>query len=243
MKYSQSKGVGLLEIMIAILLSAIVLAGIFRYSYYLETVLNFSASEVDAIEKNNVIFAWMVRDIEMAGYVGCVNASSRKSIHDEGHYLRNTWLLADGNTLISQYMSPQTFVVIEKSNDAEILISGHSFLKEGDIVFIENCWEAETAKIKKIHSVNYGEKNRVEFYAPLKMKNIDNTYVAKMIRHDYVIKNSGLYVKNEKDDSDEVLENIVSFNVSRSQTKFIVSITEFNNTDPILLTASAYNVG
>ena len=242
MRYRKINGASLLEIMIAMLIGAIVLAAIFRYSYFLENTLNFSASKVESIEKNNVLFAWMVRDIEMAGYIGCVNAHSRKSIIDDAHYLSNTWLIANGATLISQYMSIEQFQVIEKSSNNEILIIGDNHLKEDDVVFIENCWNAETAKIKKIHSVDYGVKNRLEFYAPLRMESFSNTYVAKLIRHDYFIKDwKGFYVRNEKGDSDEVLENISNFNILPSQNKFTLSVTELNASDSIILTASAYN--
>ncbi len=242
MAYKKIRGAGLLEIMIAMLLSAIVLAEIFRYSYFLENTLNFSASKVESIEKNNVLFAWMVRDIEMAGYVGCVNAHSREKIIDDGHYLAHTWLTANSNILESQYMSPQQFLIIEKSSPNQVLISGNNHLQENDIVFIENCWEAEVVKIKKIRSVNYDEKNNLEFYSPLTMENFENTYVGKLIQHDYFIKNSaGLYVRDQTGGSDEVLENISSFNVLSSQNKLIVSVTDLNASDPIILAASAYN--
>lgn len=235
-------GVGLLEIMIAMLISTIVLAEIFRYSYFLESSLNFSAAKVESIEKNNVLFAWIVRDIEMAGYAGCVNAHSRKNIMDDGHYLSSTWLIANGDTLESQYMSMEQFQIIEKSSETEILISGNNPLKVDDIVFIENCWEIEVTKIKKIHSVNYGAQNRLEFYTPLKIKNYTNSHVAKLIRHHYFIENSaGLYVRNEKNDSDEVLENISSIQIVPSQKQYLISVTELNTSDPIVLTASAYN--
>lgn len=242
MTIKKIKGVGLLEIMIAMLLSAIVLAEIFRYSYFLESTLSFSASKVETIEENNVLFAWLVRDIEMAGYVGCVDAHARASIIDDGNYLSATWLTANGDTLESQYMSAEQYQVIEKLSDNEVLISGANHLKEEDVVFIENCWEAETAKIRKIHSVNYGAKNRIEFYASLKMSDINNAYVAKLMRHHYFIEDSGgLYVRNEKGDSDEVLENISNINISTSQNRLIISALETNSAEPIVLTASAYN--
>ena len=236
------RGAGLLEIMIAMLISAIILAEIFRYSYYLEKTLNFSASKVASIEKINVLFAWMVRDIEMAGYLGCVNAHSREKIIDNGHYLSSSWLIANGGTLESQYMSTEQFEIIEKLSETEILISGNNHLKDNDVVFIENCWEVEAVKIKKIHSVNLDAQNRLEFYFPLEMDHIENTYVAKLIRHDYFIENSsGLYMRNEKGDSNEVLEDISSFNILPSSGKFVVTVNEVGSSDPIILTTSAYN--
>lgn len=242
MAYEKIKGTGLLEIMIALLLSAIVLAGIFRYAYYLETSLKSSASKVESIEKDSVLFAWLIHDIEMAGNVGCVNAHSRQKIIDAGHYLSSTWLIANGHDLESQYMSSKQFQIIEKSSEVEVLISGDNHFKENDVVFIQNCWEAETLKIKKIHSVHYGEKNRLEFYTPMQLKNFDNTYVAKLIRHHYFIENSnGLYVRNENGDSDEVLENISDIAISSSQNRFTVSVTELNNPDPMIFSTSAYN--
>lgn len=235
-------GAGLLEIMIALLLSAIVLAEILRYSDFIERMLNVSALKVESIEKNNVLFAWMVRDIELAGYMGCVNASARKSIIDDGHYLSSTWLIANGNHLVSQYMSPQQFLVKEKVSDTEALIVKDNHFKEEDIVLIENCWEAETAKIKKIHSVNYGAENRLEFYSPLHLKNVENTHVAKIILHDYFINDLyGLYVRNEKGDCDEILENIANFTISLSCNQYKLSVKEFYLGEPIVLSASAYN--
>jgi hypothetical protein len=242
MAYKKIQGTSLLEVMISILLSAIILAEIFRYSYYLESTLKFSAEKVASIEENNVLFAWLVRDIEMAGYMGCVNVHSRSSIIDDHHYLSSTWLTANGGVLESQYMSPQQFLIIEKSSDNEVLIAGRNGLSEDNVVIIQNCWEAETAKIKKIHRINYDEKNRLEFYSPLKMQHFDNAYVAKLIRHNYFIQNHiSLYVINEKNDSDEVLENISNMNILPSQNDFTISIRTTQSSEPILLSARAYN--
>ncbi|MES2204954.1 MAG: hypothetical protein V4496_07015 [Pseudomonadota bacterium] len=242
MVFKKIHGAGLLEIMIALLISAILLAEIFRYSYCLEKTLNFSAAKVESIEKMNVLFAWMVRDIEMAGYVGCVNAHSREKIIDDGHYLSSTWLFANSGALQSQYMSSEQFEIIEKLSETELLVSGNNHLNENDIVFIENCWEVEVAKIKTVHGKNYDMQNILEFYYPLKIQHFEKTYVAKLIQHDYFIQNSaGLYVRDQTGRSDEVLANIASFNISSLQNKLTMTVAESNTADPIILTASVYN--
>lgn len=241
-KNKNIQGASFLEIMIAMLLSAIILSGIFRYSYYLENLLNVSALKLESIEKDNVLFASMVRDIEMAGYVGCVNASSRKNIIDDSHYLSSTWLIAHDDQLEAQYMATEQFLVMEKSSDSELLISGENHLKEDDVVFIENCWEAEVVKIKKIHSVNYGAQSGIEFYSPLKISHFEDAYIGKLIQHNYFIKNSSaLYVRDPAGSSEEILENISSFSISASQGGYGIFINELNSSDPIFLSARAYN--
>ncbi len=252
MEYNRTKGAGLLEVMIAMLLSAIMLVEIFRYSYFLENSVSFSSEKVESIEKNNVLFSWLVRDIEMAGYVGCVKANSRKNILDNNNYLSSVWLSFNAGGLISQYMSAQQFLILNKENANEVFIEGGDELKPDDIVFLENCWEAEVAKIKKISSVNYGEKKRIQFYDTIKKSNLENEYLAKLILHKYYIKKTSrknasgeyitsLYLTNEKNDSDEILENIYSMNIARSLSHFIISIKANENDSPIVLTAKAYN--
>jgi len=252
MRYSQVRGAGLLEIMIALLLGAIILTEIFRYSFFLENSVIFSAKKVEAIEKNNVLFAWMARDIEMAGYVGCVNARSRECIIDDGRYLSTTWLMANGDVLQSQYMSTQQYSVINQENTNEVLIDGDNNLKPDDVVFIENCWEAEVTKIRKISSVNYGAQKKLQFYHPIKIENIKNAYVAKLIRNEYAIKETSrknpqgssilsLYVINEKNNSDEILENIQSITVIKSQNNVSISVKDNESLLPMVLVARAYN--
>lgn len=252
MGYRNSHGSSLLEIMIALLLSAIVLAEIFRYSYFIESSVNFSSSKIESIEKNNVLFAWLVRDIELSGYVGCVNAHSRETIIDDGSYLSNHWLVTSGNELVSQYMSTQQFLIASQTSANEVLIDGKNNFKVDDVVLIENCWEAETLKIKKISNVNYGTQKRLQFYQSIKIKNIQNAYVAKLIRHQYGIKKTtrknengqiifSLYMTDIKNNSDEVLENISAMDISNSQGMYTLAITEKNASMPILLTARAHN--
>lgn len=242
MALKQYNGVSFLEMVVALLLSAILMTVIFRYAYYIEKALDYSSQKISSIEKNNVLFASMVRDIEMAGYAGCLNARSRKTIWDENNYLASVWLNADNNLLESQYMSPERFEVIKKLSDTEILISGEISLKVNDVVLIENCWELETAKISKIHNVNYGAQHRLEFYLPVKMQDFSNTSIAKLIRHYYFIEASkGLYVRNEKGDSDQVLEDISSFLITSQKNGYKLSVQEDEASSPILLSASANN--
>jgi hypothetical protein len=252
MEYSHIKGVGLLEIMIAMLLSVIVLAEIFRYSYFLENSVSLSSAKVESIEKNNVLFAWLVRDIEMAGYVGCVHAHSRKNIVDDQGYLLDQWLTVSGGELISQYMSAHQVLVIDKTSNNEVLIKNSDGLKADDVVFLENCWGAELAKIKKISSVNYGAQKKIQFYYPIKASETKNFYLAKLVLHKFYVKKTSrknakgdyifsLYVTNEKNDSDEILENIQSMNIKKSHNNFVISIAESKNSSPILLAAKGYN--
>lgn len=251
MRYSQVRGASLLEVMIALLLSAIILTEIFRYSYFLESSMSFSAKKIEAIEKNNVLFAWMARDIEMAGYVGCVNAFSRKGVIDDGGYLSSIWLSANGDVLKSQYMSTQQFAIMSKTNSNEVLIDGDNDLKANDVVFIENCWAAEVIKIKKISSVNYGVQNRLQFYSEIKLESLENAYVAKLIRHEYIIKKTtrknaqgeyilSLYVIDEKNNSDEILENIVSMALKKLQNNITISMID-NEKHSFVVVAKAHN--
>lgn len=240
--YSRVKGASLLEIMIALLLGAIVLAEIFRVTYFLEKSIDYAALQIEYIERNNVLFAWIASDIEMAGYLGCVKAQSRESIINSAIYLPNNWLINYGNSLLSQYMSTEQFLILSKVSENEILIDGNTVFKENNIVILENCFEAQAMKIKKIKSVDYGAQKILQFYDNIQMEDLENTYVSKLVRHQYIIDHNDLYVIDENDKSNQVLENMRELSIIKNQNKFTISIIDGESNKSIILVGKSYNV-
>ncbi len=251
MAYRISTGMSILEMILSIFLSSLLLLVLFRYTFFIEKTLNNASDKIDLIEKYHVAFAWLVSDIEMAGYLGCVNAQSRESIADSGGYLSHYWLTTHDNILESQYMSPHQSKVLEHS-DNEVFIDGESNLKANDVVVIENCWQAEIARIKQISSVNYGAEKRVRFYLPLAMKNFDEAYMARLVQHKYFIKNtsrknasgdwvSSLYLSDINARDEEVLENIENLAFMEESGKVSLFLQD-SRKNTIKLTARKRNV-
>jgi hypothetical protein len=251
MKFRKKSGIGLLEMMIAILISLVILSLTFRYTYFMESSLSKSASYLDMIEKYHVIFAWMLRDVEMAGYLGCVKAKSRSKIIDDHAYLLPDWLTAKDNRLSSQYMSPEAYLVLENKNN-QLLINGKNFLKENDIVVIENCWQAQIAKIKKISSVNYGAQNRLSFYDALIISDAHALYVARLVQHTFFIKKTSrknkkgdfiysLYVNDINTREDEVLENINKMTLKSNGQQVNMTLISSDNNKPLEFIANRKN--
>lgn len=241
MMLNGNKGTGLLEMMIVLLISAIILSVIFRYAYFLEKSLNMASKKIDAIEKYHVVFAWMVRDVEMAGYLGCVNASNRKAISDPGRYLFSSWWNINNNSLQSQYMSPQQYELLENANN-QLLIDGENHLKAEDVVVIENCWQAEVNKIKKISSVNYGTKNRLSFYYPVMISGVQGLFIARLIQHKYYIKDDqSLYVADINVRDEEVLANVNHLKLSQSPSTLNITLNNTENNTEMFFVARMYN--
>lgn len=242
--YKCVKGAGLLETMIALLLGAIILAEIFRYSYFLEKSVHYAASKIESIEKNNVLFAWVVNDIEMAGYFGCVNATSRESIIDDTGMLNRDWLVVAQNYLSSEYMSTEHFLVVEKSADNEVIVDGNNNFKAEDIIVLENCFGAQVLKTKKIRSINHDEKTGLQFYSSIKLTNLQHLYVAKLVFHEYWVddeKAHALRVNDIKNNNNIILENIRDFKVEKKNNNFNISVIDEENNALISLSAKAKN--
>ncbi|MCD8542751.1 MAG: hypothetical protein LRY69_04960 [Gammaproteobacteria bacterium] len=77
------------------------------------------------MEKYHVAYGWLVKDIEMAGYLGCVNAGSRPTVVDSQAYLSSDWLIMKDDSLKTQYMSAESFSVLNQ-RIIKIFIEGSS---------------------------------------------------------------------------------------------------------------------
>lgn len=251
MNHRESSGAGLLEFMISIFLSAFILVMLFRYTFFLEKTFNIASDSISLMEKYHVAYGWLVKDIEMAGYMGCVNARSRSTILDSQTYLSSNWLTMKDDTLKTQYMSPESFSILNWQ-DNQIFIEGHHHFHVDDIVVIETCWEAEVAKIQNISQKNNGSKTAISFYSPLKIDPMNDGYIGKLVQRKFFIKNTtrknlagefipSLYVEDINSQQEEVCENIRHFHFSINHSSVTLVLEDFKN-NWIELLAEKYNV-
>ncbi len=231
----------MLEMMIALSISALVLVIMFRYSFFLEKSLHASSTTLEMIEKYNVVFAWIVKDVELSGYLGCLQGQKRSNTMDPSGYLSDEWLKTTNSSLESQYMSLQQYRILE-NNGHDILISGDNNLKENNVVVIENCWQAEIAEIKTITKINHNQQARVSFYSPIQVSGVDEMYIAKLVQHKYFIKqNKSLYVSDINSRDEEVLGNMNRLELRRSGTQVNISLVNLDNNKTLSLVARMYN--
>ena len=247
------RGISLCETMLALTLSAVLLLEIFRYTYFLENSAQYSAARVAAAEKENVLFAWMGEDIEKAGYMTCVAQPFRKKIIDDTGRWHTAALSTSSNRLFVQYMSPQSFVVLEQRGAYTVQIADGAGLKEQDLVVLADCTAAQILKIKQMEHLQSGAFTNLTFFSPIKIYPVSDTlYLGRLLQHDYFLQQTqrknaqgewitALYMRDDRQRSDEILENIqaLQFSFWRHHGTMTVYIKDYHA--PMVFTLRAYN--
>lgn len=174
---SQQRGISLIELLIAILLSALLITGIF--TIYLSNKKSYQFNEALArIQENGRIgFEYLSRDTRMAGYCGCgrladvlpanANFSILNSVVGWHNGVSSSSVpfplldpVAEGDVLLLQEAAPEgvNAQIIDKNT---LTIKESADFKVGDSILISNCTHASVARVVSVSQEKTGETLKI----------------------------------------------------------------------------------
>lgn len=238
------RGFSLLEVMISLAIAMLLLLVVAKMGVFIGQLWLQQEKSMNRIEALNVTYAWIARDIESAGYFGCLKQSLRQGWDDPLHLLMEHEIEFSGSTMAVQYMSPEASSVESKVSPYEWVVKNTLLFKEGDEVVFEDCINLA---INRVVSVNHqGDDLLLVLEAPFIKDFSMGMRVGYLRQHDYQIKTTSrktaqgqpitsLYVLDNHQ-WQELLEAVRTITWYRSGTKISMQLTMM---DGFLLTMQA----
>lgn len=159
------RGFSLIEVMISLAIAMLLLVAVAQLGIFVEQLWLQQEKTMNRIEALNVAYAWMARDIESAGYFGCLKQSLRQGWEDPLHLLMSHELELSGSSIALQYMSPQTSSLVSKLSPDEWVVESTLAFKEGDQIVFQDC---QHMAINRITAVSHqGDHLLLQLAAPV----------------------------------------------------------------------------
>lgn len=165
---SVEQGYSLLELMLAISLSLFLSMGMINIFIYSKNIYQFTLRLNTIQTKARLAFYLLSHDIRMAGFIGCVRLIDFSPLNS--HLTSNTRLVVwhkgnttaklvlprlvryqkDSDTILIQFLDPNTFQIKNAQSGQIVLASRMSFYSK-DILLISDCLHAELVHWSNIH--------------------------------------------------------------------------------------------
>jgi hypothetical protein len=194
-------GLILLETLIALFLGLLLLACLLLIYLLLmrQTITQISWSTLQ--EHFNIATRVLQRDVQLAGYLGCVQLAQHPVITYNPAYnltLNNRLLITHSDfsghdILIVQHRSLISNVLLHKMlNNYELYVSRHLKILPGNILLLADCDSAEITKVASVTLVN-ATMQKIILSQPLHKQYAQNTEVGLFERNSYTIAAGSLY--------------------------------------------------
>lgn len=260
-KYKQAAS--LLEVLVSIVISITLLVVISKIYFTVEQAWLAQQTSLADMEKTNVAYAWLSRDIVHAGYLGCVKFSKREKILGSHYLLSQSWLeiSESGAELFAQYMSLDSVKLLDQINAYQVSVqvsdsqNQNIKFKENQIIIIEDCQNLIINKIKKISHRDSQSKQILTLYSPVyETFSEKDTRVGKLIAHKFLVKKTSrrkannqkiysLYLQDENNRWQELIENIDKIMFRRLGDNLIeVILDDENKSDPVIFKLESRNI-
>lgn len=180
------RGFSLLEMVISLSIAMLLLVAVAQIGVFVGQLWLQQEASMNRVEALNVAYAWMGRDIESAGYFGCLKQGLRHNWEDPLHLLMSSELAFSGAVMTLQYMSPETSALISKISPYEWVVNNSLAFAEGDEIVIENCTNIAINRIATLS--HQGDDVLLVLEAPIFSDFEDSAFVGYLRQRDYQIK-------------------------------------------------------
>lgn len=180
------RGFSLLEVMISLAIAMLLLIAVAQLGVLVEQLWFMQEKSMNRIEALNVAYAWMGRDIESAGYFGCLKQSLRQEREDPQHLLMDSEIEWSNTSLTVQYMSAETAFLVSKISPYQWEVTDTIPWKEGDQVVFEDCMNMAVATIQSVSQ--HGSHQLLTLNSPLISDFSTEARVGYLRKHQYQVR-------------------------------------------------------
>jgi len=225
----ESNGFSLIEVMVALVLSLILLAGFVQVFLSQRQQYQVQSAMAAIQENGRAAITLLSNAIHEAGYLGCLSLSENTVIQSS-EAIKKT-LVNKQDALVVQHMSSQTNALTEDMKQNNRLLLGlYPRYKKGEQLIISDCVHSELFQIEKVSISKRFNQQWITSTKALKNRYYQFADLGSFMRHTFYIKKTtrrdlagrpihAMYVRGVNKRAHELIEGVDSMKLQISNTQ------------------------